>query len=38
MPLFIGISGFLFDWKKLYKLKLNDILAKYKFRRITPWI
>lgn len=38
MPLFIGICGFLFNANKVVEIKLIQILRKYLFRVIIPWI
>lgn len=37
MPLFIGISGFLFNADKMIKLNLIQLIKKYRFRVIIPW-
>ncbi len=37
MPLFIGISGFLFNVKKMVTLNLIELIKKYLFRVILPW-
>lgn len=38
MPLFIGISGYLFNANKVIDNKLIDLIKKYQFRVIYPWI
>jgi acyltransferase len=38
MPLFIGISGFLFSTAHLKQISFGKILSKYVFRIIVPWI
>lgn len=38
MPLFIGISGFLFNVDKVVKLSFSELVNKYFFRVILPWI
>ena len=38
MPLFIGISGFLFSTPHLKQISLGKILSKYLFRIIVPWL
>lgn len=37
MPLFIGISGFLFNADKMTKFNLFQLINKYRFRVILPW-
>ncbi len=37
MPLFIGISGFLFNVDKIVSFSLSTLLNKYLFRVIIPW-
>ena len=37
MPLFIGISGFLFNVDKLVGINLIALIKKYLFRIIIPW-
>ncbi|MGV3589344.1 MAG: acyltransferase family protein [Adhaeribacter sp.] len=38
MPLFIGISGYLFNYFKAGELSLTNLLTKYKIRVLIPWI
>src|SRR5690606_24502090 len=38
MPLFIGISGFLFNADKLIKIGFVDLITKYRYRVILPWL
>jgi len=38
MPLFIGISGFLFNTNKVISINLIELLKKYFLRVILPWI
>ena len=38
MPLFIGLSGFLFHVEKISNLNLVDWLKKYFIRIILPWL
>lgn len=38
MPLFIGVSGYLFNANKIIDIKLIDLIKKYQFRVIFPWI
>lgn len=38
MPLFIGISGYLFNINKISSLTFIEIVEKYKFRVIIPWL
>ncbi|MFN8416986.1 MAG: acyltransferase [Cytophagaceae bacterium] len=37
MPLFVGISGFLFNIESIQKLSIIGIFQKYKYRVIIPW-
>nr|WP_321236043.1 acyltransferase family protein [uncultured Psychroserpens sp.] len=37
MPLFIAISGFLFNINRFIKVKYLGLLKKYQFRLILPW-
>lgn len=37
MPLFIGISGFLFNADKMVKFNFLQLISKYRFRVILPW-
>ena len=37
MPLFIGISGFLFNSEKMKQLSFGGIINKYLFRMLIPW-
>jgi acyltransferase len=38
MPLFIGVSGYLFNANKIKDYNLIELLKKYLFRIILPWI
>ncbi len=38
MPLFIGISGYLFNYSKCGFASLKEIILKYLFRVIVPWV
>lgn len=38
MPLFIGVSGFLFNAASVTGLSIVQLLDKYKFRVIVPWL
>ncbi|MGQ1928833.1 acyltransferase family protein [Ornithobacterium rhinotracheale] len=38
MPLFIGISGFLFNYKSLITISFKNIFSKYWLRVFIPWI
>ena len=38
MPLFIGISGFLLNIRKMIELSFIKLLQKYWRRMILPWI
>ncbi|MRI62469.1 hypothetical protein EDM00_00450 [Ornithobacterium rhinotracheale] len=38
MPLFIGISGYLFNYEKVENLNIIKLLKKYWLRAILPWI
>ncbi len=37
MPVFIGISGFLFNSSKMGSISFKELLSKYIFRVIIPW-
>lgn len=37
MPIFIGISGYLFNYSNLNKISKIDLLSKYRVRLIVPW-
>lgn len=37
MPLFVGISGFLFNLQKAGGMNFMDLLNRYRFRVIIPW-
>ena len=37
MPLFIGISGFLFNVDKIRALSFSEVINKYLFRMLIPW-
>jgi len=37
MPLFIGVSGFLFNANKVASYNLVDLLRKYSLRIVLPW-
>jgi len=38
MPLFIGISGFLFNLDKIGEISFYELFKKYRYRIIVPWI
>jgi fucose 4-O-acetylase-like acetyltransferase len=38
MPLFIGVSGFLFNMQKAGRMNFALLLKKYRFRVILPWV
>lgn len=37
MPIFIGITGYLFNYAKVSNLSANQLIQKYLFRVIVPW-
>ncbi|HEX3386607.1 MAG TPA: acyltransferase [Mucilaginibacter sp.] len=37
MPVFVGISGFLFNSSKINSVSFKELLSKYLFRIIIPW-
>lgn len=38
IPVFIGLSGFLFNYTKMGQLSLKGFISKYLFRIILPWV
>lgn len=38
MPVFIGISGYLFNYSKTAHISFKELILKYTFRIIIPWI